>query len=106
MTLKDFKSFSQEIKLDLKTLTSPDLYRLIIDIENTKKDKDSFWNKWRSLYVFNETLSTELELTTTKVTKEKTYKLGIGFNQRIKKTEEQILNVFDNLENNLDPNND
>ena len=106
MTLKDFRTFSEEIKLDLKTLTSPDLYRLIIDIENTKKDKDSFWNKWSSLYVFNETLSTELELTTTKVTKEKTYKLGIGFNQRIKKTEEQTLNVFDDWENTLDPNND
>lgn len=80
MSVKDFNLFCNETKLDLDTLTPPQLEKLIIDYKITNEEE--YWKKYSTIRVFNESLLVEKGIVDGDVLEsESRYVVGKGFSQ-------------------------
>lgn len=100
MSIKDSKVFFKELNIEIDTLTSPQLYKLIWD--HKLDPKNDCWKKFKTLKTIDESLLTELEIDTYANTTETTttYEIGKGFNKFKQKSinkQDKTFSVFDDL---------
>jgi hypothetical protein len=98
MSNKDYKALCKEVNLEIDTLTSPELLRLITDYKTDSKNP--YWKKFKTLKTFEESYLVELgiEMNTDDTHTTTTYELGKGFNkfkQKSIKKQDKTLSVFD-----------
>lgn len=98
MSLDEYKIVCNELKLNLDTLTSPELLKFITHYENDKKQ--DFWKRFKSFIVFEESYLVEngLKPSTTNHSTHTTYEIGVGYQKQMKKKDrytESTIDVFD-----------
>lgn len=78
MSQKDFKLFCNQTKLEIDTITPPQLERLIIDIKNTLDNE--YWKQYPTMKIFKESFLTQngIKINRNEIKKDK-YVIGSGF---------------------------